>query len=264
MTPALLPLVRPALREALRGRWLLGLMLGLMLVGELLLRFGGGGPTTLVSMLDVVLILTPLVGLVFGTLQLHHGREFTELLLAQPVRRTRLFAVLYLGAAVPLAAALAVGVLAPFAWHGNLGGAGAGRVLALAGAAVVLALVSTALAFVIALAADDRVRALGLALALWLVAAVLWDGLLLLVAMGFGNRPIEVPLLVLLGLNPIDLTRVLLLLGTDAAALLGYTGALAQRVLGDAAGRAVLGVLLTGWLVVPLVAARRAFVRKDF
>ncbi|MCA9768512.1 MAG: hypothetical protein KC485_06830, partial [Gemmatimonadetes bacterium] len=61
MTPALLPLVRPALREALRGRWLLGLMLGLMLVGELLLRFGGGGPTTLVSMLDVVLILTPLV-----------------------------------------------------------------------------------------------------------------------------------------------------------------------------------------------------------
>ena len=109
-----------------------------------------------------------------------------------------------------------------------------------------------------------RVRALGLALALWLVAAVLWDGLLLLVAMGFGNRPIEVPLLVLLGLNPIDLTRVLLLLGTDAAALLGYTGALAQRVLGDAAGRAVLGVLLTGWLVVPLVAARRAFVRKDF
>jgi Cu-processing system permease protein len=252
------------LREAVRGRWLLGLMMGLAATGELLLRFGGGGPTTLVSLLDVALILTPLAGLVFGTLQLHHGREFTELLLAQPVPRARLFGILYVGAAVPLALALAVGLVAPFAWHGLLGGDQAGRILALAGTAMALALVSTALAFVIALAADDRVRALGVALSAWLVATVLWDGLLLLLALAFGDRPIETPLLVLLALNPVDLARVLLLLGSDAAALLGYTGALLHRVLGDTAGRVVLVTALAGWLVGPLLVARRAFLRKDF
>lgn len=264
MTASLLPLIRPTLREVIRGRWLLGLMAGLAVTGELLLRLGGGGPTTLVSLLDVALILTPLAGLVFGTLQLHHGREFTELLLAQPVPRNRLFTVLYLGAAIPLALALAVGLLAPFAWHGLLAGDQAGRVLALTAATVLLALVSMALAFVIALAADDRVRALGVALTVWLVAAVLWDGMLLVLALAFGDRPIELPMLALLALNPVDLARVLLLLGSDAAALLGYTGAMLERLLGAALGRAALLTALAGWLVVPLVAARRAFVRKDF
>ncbi len=259
-----LRLLPPVLREAIRGRWLVGLLIVLLLLGELLLRFTGGGATTLVSLLDVVLILTPLVGLVVGTMQVHHAREVTELLLAQPIARGRLFVALYLGTAVPLAATVVVGLLAPFAWHGLLAGASLGRLLALAGAAAGLAFLSTALAFVIALRADDRVRALGIALGLWLVTAVLWDGIVLLLALLFGDRPIELPLLLLMALNPFDLVRVLLLLGTDAAALLGYTGAVLQRSLGTDVGRAALLTLLAFWLVLPCVVAARSFSRKDF
>ena len=257
-------LLRPALREAIRGRWLLGLALTLALTGELLIRFGGGGSTTLVSLLDVALIVTPLAALVVGTMQVHHAREITELLLAQPIARNRLFAGLYLGTALPLVVALVAGLLAPFAWHGLLFGPMALRLLAFAGAAGVLALVGTALAFVIALRADDRVRALGLALAVWLFAAVLWDGIVLLLALMLSDRPIELPLLVMLALNPLDLARVLLLLGTDAAALLGYTGAVVQHTLGTFTGRAALGTALTLWLIVPLWLAGRTFRLKDF
>lgn len=259
-----LRLFGPALREALRGRWLLGLALGLALLGEALLRFSGGGPTTLVSLLDVALILTPLAGLVIGTMQVHHAREVTELLLAQPIARGRLFVALYLGNALPLAAALVLGLLAPFAWHGLLAGPDGGRIAALAAAAGALALVSMALAFVIALRADDRVRALGIALATWLVAAVLWDAAVLLVALGLGHRPIEGALLGMLALNPLDLARVLLLLGTDAAAMLGYTGAVLQRTLGTDLGRVALAGALAGWLLVPPLFAARTFARKDF
>ena len=254
----------PVLRDALRGRWLLGLLATLLLIGELLLRFSGGGATTRVSLLDVVLILTPLIGLVVGTMQVHHAREMTELLLAQPIARGTLFVALYLGTALPLAAVVVVGLLAPFLWHGMLLGDALVPMLALAGAAAGLAMLSTALAFVIALGADDKVRALGIALGVWLVTAVLWDGVVLLLALLFGDRPIELPMLVMLALNPFDLARVLLLLGSDAAALLGYTGAVVQRSLGSAGGRAMLVSLLTLWLVVPCVIAARSFARKDF
>lgn len=253
-----------ALREAWRGKWLVGLATGLAIAGELLIRFSGGGATTLVSLLDVALILTPLAGLVVGTMQVHNAREVTELLLAQPIRRGRLFGALYLGSAVPLAVAMVIGLLAPFAWHGLLFGTMAPRLLALAGAAALLALISSALAFVIALRTDDRVRALGVAIGVWLGAAVLWDGVILMVAMVFGEQPIETPLLVMLALNPLDLARVLLLLGTDAAALLGYTGATLQRALGTMPGRLALVTALLAWTAVPLWAARRTFARKDF
>jgi Cu-processing system permease protein len=257
-------LLRPALREAVRGRWLVGGALGLALVGELLLRFAGSGVSSLVSLLDVVLILVPLAGLVVGTMQVHHARELIELLLAQPIARARLFAGLWLGIALPLALALAVGLVTPFAIHGLLVGALAGRVAMLVAVATLLVAISTAFAFVIALRQDDRVRALSVALGLWLVTAVLWDGAALAIAMLFGTRPIEGPLLAMLALNPVDIARVLLLLGSDTAAMLGATGAVLARTLGGARGQAVLVLLLVAWVALPIWWSARTFARKDF
>lgn len=251
-------------RGLARGRGATAVALLVALTGDLLLRFSGAGATAVASLIDVVLIVTPLAGLVHGTMQVHHARDFTELLLAQPVSRGRLFVRLWAGSALPLAAGLAIGLVAPFAWQGRLGDPTARLLPWLVLAAVVLALVSNALAFVIALRLDDRVRALGVALAAWLAAAVLWDGIVLVVSIAFADRPVEVPMLILLALNPLDIARVLLLLGSDAAAMLGYTGAVLSRVLGSDAGRATLVGLLTAWLVVPLWLARRTFERKDF
>lgn len=257
-------LLRPALREAVRGRWLVGVAIGLALVGELLLRFAGSGVSSLVSLLDVVLILVPLAGLVVGTMQVHHARELIELLLAQPIARTRLFAGLWLGMALPLALALAIGLVTPFAIHGLLAGPLAGRMAMLVAVATLLVAISTAFAFVIALRQDDRVRALGVALGAWLVTAVLWDGAVLTIAMLFGTRPVEGPLLVMLALNPVDIARVLLLLGSDTAAMLGATGAVLARALGGLRGQAVLVLLLLVWVALPVWWSARTFARKDF
>lgn len=236
----------------------------LALTGDLLLRLSGDPSTAQASILDVALFVTPLVGLVLGTTRLHHARDVIELMLAQPVSRRRVFLDLWIKGAVPLAVALAVGVIAPFAWQGSLWRDGVWMPLSLAGAAAVLALVSHSLAMIIALRIDDRVRALAAALVAWLVAAVLWDGVVLVGALLFADRPIELPVLMLLILNPVDLVRVLLLLGSDAAALMGYTGAVVTRSLGTLVGRASLGGLLLAWLVLPIWWAARTFERKDF
>ena len=90
------------LRDLVRSRWLLGYTLLLLALTEALLRFGGSGPRAVISLLNVVLILVPLVSIVFGTMYLYGAREFIELLLAQPVGRRALFAGLYMGLALPL------------------------------------------------------------------------------------------------------------------------------------------------------------------
>lgn len=257
---AIITLVVMSFRDAWRSHWTAGLMIGIALIGELLIRFSGGGATTLVSLLDVALLVAPLAGLVLGTLQVHNARELTELLLAQPIRRDRLFIASFVGTTAPLAVAIMLGLVAPFAWHRLL----TGQVVALAAAAGMLVLVSTALAFVIGLRVDDRVRALGIAIGAWLAAAVLWDGVILLVALMFGSGPVEGPMIAMLALNPLDIARVLLILGSDAAALLGYTGATLQHLLGSTTGRLAMMVALLTWMVIPLWFARRTFVRKDF
>jgi len=248
--------------SALRGPVLLAI--GVAAAGDILLRLSGDSATAVASILDVVLIITPLMGLVLGTSRLHHARDVVTLMLAQPVSRRRVFVDLWWRGAVPLAAALAIGVLAPFVWQRQLVPTGVTMVISMAIAAAVLAVLSQTLAMIIALRFDDRVKALSVSLATWLLAAVLWDGVVLVVALLMADRPIELPVMMMLAANPVDLVRVMMLLGSDAAAMLGYTGAMVSRTLGTVTGRAVLGSILTLWLVIPMWWAARSFQRKDF
>ncbi len=251
------------LRNVARSRWLLAYVLFFTLATDALLRFGGGGGRALLSLASVVLFVTPLVGLVFGTTYLHDAREFTELLLAQPVGRGRLFAGLYLGLAVPLAAAVAVGISLPFAWHGTEDSAQRATLVVLAACAVALTLAFVALAFLVAVRADDRVRGLGVAVGLWLLLSLLYDGVVLVGVALLADYPIERPALALMLANPIDLARVLLLLRFDTGALQGYTGAVFTQFFGGA-GAAVAAAALLLWVLVPVAFGLRAFRRKDF
>jgi Cu-processing system permease protein len=228
------------------------------------LRFGGGGPRALLSLLNVALVLVPLVSIVFGTMYLYGARDFIELLLAQPVRRSQLCAGLYAGLAVPLTLAFVLGVGLPFLWEAWGEGAVAGPLAMLLGVGVLLTLVFTALAFLVSLVFDDRARGFGAALLLWLAATALYDAVLVFVATAWSDYPLEAPLLGLTLLNPVDLGRVLLLLRLDTAALLGYTGAVFERFFGSAQGIAIAGAALLAWCAIPLGLAARRFQRKDF
>ena len=245
-----------------RNWWVLGYGLLFFLLTDALFRFGGGGPRVVVSLMNVVLIVIPLVSVVFGTLYFSNSREFIELLLAQPVGRPALFTGLYFGLALPLALAFAAGVALPSLLHG---GAGLLRPIAmLLVSGVLLTFVFTSVAFLAGVRFEDRAKGLGFALLVWFCCTVLYDGMILLVAMAFRDYPLEPVLLGLILLNPVDLARVLLLLTLDAAALMGYTGAVFGRFFGSALGIVAAGVALVLWTGVPFLAGLRGFTRKDF
>jgi Cu-processing system permease protein len=252
------------LRDLVRSRWLLGYTLLLLALTEALLRFGGSGPRAVISLLNVVLILVPLVSIVFGTMYLYGAREFIELLLAQPVGRPALFAGLYMGLALPLVVGFLMGVGLPFLWAGPGEGSGSGSIGLLLATGTLLTLVFTALAFLVSVLVVDRARGLGLAIVIWLGVTVLYDAILVLVATTMADYPLELPLLGLTLLNPVDLGRVLLLLRLDAAALMGYTGAVFERFFGSALGTGVTIGALALWVAGPMLLGMRRFVAKDF
>jgi Cu-processing system permease protein len=257
------PLLQSELRNVLRSRWLLVYALLLFGMTDLLFRFGGSGPRVVLSLTNVVLALVPLVALVFGTTHIYHAREFIEMILAQPIGRRPLYAALYGGLALPLAAAYALGVGVPLAWHTGLsGGAVSGLVLVAAG--VALTFVFSAIAFALALRFEERATGLGAAIITWLLTVVVYDGLLLFAVVTLGDWPIETPALVATLLNPVDLGRVLLLLQFDLSALAGYTGAIFERFFGGATAPIVAAVALLLWIVVPLGLGLRRFERRDW
>ena len=248
----------------MRSRWLAAYGLFFLLVTEGLLRFAGGDARTILSLASIVLYVVPLVSLVFGTVYLYNAREFTELLLAQPVNRRGLYFGLYGGLAIPLVLAMALGVGAPFLAHGFDGPTQSAMLAALLAAGATLTMIFTAIAFCIALWCEDRLRGLGAAIGVWMLGAIVYDGLVMTLVAALSDYPLERPMLALTLANPIDLARVTLLLQLDISALMGYTGAVFQQFLGGAAGTIVALGALALWIGVPIALGMRAFSRKDF
>jgi len=257
------PVLASQVRNVLRSRWIAAYAVMLFLAAALLIRFGGSGERALLSLVNVVLALVPLVSVVFGTLYVYHAREFIELLLTQPIGRGGLYLGLFGGLALPLSAAFLVGVGAPIA-VAAVREPGIVRPLAtLLGVGVLLTLVFTALALLVAVTIEDRAKGLGAALLIWLACTALYDGVILLVVTTFRDYPLELPTLILTALNPIDLARVTLLLTFDVAALMGYTGAVFERAFGGGLGLTLAAALLLVSAVVPFAAGLYWFRRKD-
>ncbi|MCU0616567.1 MAG: ABC transporter permease [Gemmatimonadaceae bacterium] len=251
-------------REIARNRWVLAYAIVLLLLTEALFQMGGSGVRALTSLLNLVLLLVPLVTSVFGVVYWYAAREFTELLLAQPVARRRLWWGLYLGLVVPLVAAFSVGLTLPLVWHRALD-AETVRLLALyLGVGAALTASFGAAALWIGVRQDDRLRGLGLMLGLWFSAALAYDGVVVWLATAFSDWPLERPMLFAMLANPVDLARTALVLRLDSAALMGYTGAVMARTLGGGPGLAVSALGLALWIAGPVWLAVRAFRRKDF
>jgi Cu-processing system permease protein len=253
---------RYGLRDVARGRWILVYGVALFGLAQALILLEGDVGRAAAGLVNPVLLITPLVGLLFGTLYLYGARDFNRMLLAQPVGRRSLFGGLYAGVALPLLGVELVGLGAPLAVaalsHG--GGPGVLRLLVVVGA---LTLSSVALAFLTAVTIRDRAAGMGVAILAWLALTVLYDGLFATISVTLPGSVLETPALVATLLNPIDTARILLLMQFDQAALMGYTGAVFRAFFGSGAGTLVAAASLIGWVILPLLLASRRFRRAD-
>lgn len=252
-----------SIRDVSRNRWGLLYTAFFAAVTVGLFQFQVNGEKVAISLIGLCLVLIPLVSVLFGTMYFYNSREFIQLILTQPVGRRTVYLGMYLGLATSLVLGFAIGVGLPFLVFGRGDSAQLLSLMLLLLIGSSLSLVFLALSFLLASIFDDGGKGLAGSLAIWLFTALLYDGLVLLAATTFSDYPLETPLLVLSLANPIDLARVTLLVQSDMAALMGYTGAVFNRFFGTSMGLAIALLSLLLWMALPLLLGLRRFRTKD-
>jgi Cu-processing system permease protein len=266
---------RYELMLAVRSRWLQvfavvfgGLALAVAGAGYIL--SGGHGlqdfSRTAVSLVQIVLLLTPLAALVFGGLALTPERGAAELLYSQPVSRSAILFGRMAGVWLALAAAQLIGFgAAGLVVQWQSGTAGAEHYAALAVCSIAITGIFLGIAALLAaLFPGRRTRVLAAALVVWFVTAILFDVAALGVASMLRSGPASRLLITATLINPIDAARTGVLLAIDGPSAFGAASLALMRFTG---GLAMTGVLIAAsllvWLVAPLGAALRVLSRSD-
>lgn len=213
----------------------------------------------ILSLLNVILFIVPLVSLIYSTIYIFNSGEFIELLVAQPISRKKLITSIYAAVSLSLVTAFIVGAGIPVLIYSP---DKIGLLFIITGA--LLTLIFTSLAFLGSVITRDKAKGIGMAIFIWLFFSILYDGILLLVMFQFSDYPIEKLIILLSSFNPVDISRILILIHTDYSALMGYSGALFKEFLGSQKGSVVIFAILIVWIIVPAFAAIRKFIRKDF
>ncbi len=271
----LLLCARQELMLAVRSRWTqifaaVFAVLSLVVAASGYILSGGAGvqdfSRTAASLVQLVLLLTPLTSLVIGVLALAPEKGSAELLFSQPVARSTILGGKLMGLFAALAAAQAIG----------LGGAGIlifsrsgedglrGYAFLFAGALVLTAVFLGIAALLVSGGVGRRARALAVALIVWFTAVVLFDvaalGAASLLPSGAASRLLITAVLV----NPIDAVRTAALLGIQGTTAFGAASlAFLRFTKGPAGAAALLALCALAWMVLPVVLAARRLDRAD-
>lgn len=270
--PSIVTIMGKELREAQRNRWvmLLSVMFGVISLALSYLGLSGLGTfgitgfgRTAASVLNLVLLIVPLMGLLMGAVSVAGEREQGTLLtlMAQPITATEVLLGKWLGAAVALTGAVGIGfgvsgvIIARYSgWHQL------NAYLGLVGLTLVLGWIHVGVGLLVSVCARRGASAIGTAVFLWLAIVLLSDlgvmGTAVVLKLTAGQL-----LWLALG-NPAQIFKLAAVQAIQGnLELLGSCGLYAASVLG-AWLLPVLSLLLAGWMIVPVGAALAVFRRR--
>ncbi|MVT09568.1 ABC-2 transporter permease [Chitinophaga tropicalis] len=251
-------MTRYVMADILRNRIVIAYMLFLMVISFSIFSLEDNTSKGLLSLLNIVLLIVPLVSLIFSTIYVYNSAEFIELLVSQPVKRKVIWTSLFCGLAVALCLAFIVGVGIPVLIYAP---GVTGWIMMACGC--LLSAVFVSLALWGAVKIRDKAKGIGLAIMIWLLFTLLFDGLILWLLFQFADYPIENGMVAVISLNPVDLCRIFMLLFLDMSALMGYTGAVFKQFFGSVLGMIVSCMIMVLWVIIPFLLSLRIFNRKD-
>lgn len=250
--------------DLMRSRWSYVYFAFYLVLGFVLLFLNNDVNKAVITLMNIIIVLTPLIATVFGVMYYYNSKEFTELLLAQPIRRSTIFMGQYLGISISLTLSLVLGLGIPFLMYGLFLSAAVFDFALLLAVGSLLNFIFVALAFNIALSNENKIKGFGYAILLWLFMAVIYDGIFLISLVIFNEYPLDRLALFATMFNPIDLSRILILLKLDISALLGYTGAVFKTFFGTGLGFFISISIMFLWVLLPVWRMRVKLKKKDF
>lgn len=250
-------------KNQVRSKWVYIILFAIGLMADLMLRFSGDGARSLLSLINLSLFFIPVIVAIQTAMFMYGNREYIELVLTQPVKRGLLITQLWLAFWLPIALSILIGMVVPFLYL-QTGWSHIGAVIQLSGITILLASAFSLLAVSVSLKYDDKAKGLGALLAYWLFLSIVYDGLMLFLIQALSDFPLREVSLIAVLLNPVDLSRILLLMLNNGSALLGVTGALFERFVGSFWGIISTISLLTLWTLIPAFVSYKQFLKKDF
>lgn len=251
-------IIKYVMADILRNRIVLVYTLFLLAASLSVFSLEDSNSKGLLSLLNIILLIVPLVSLVFSTIYVYNSSEFIELLVSQPLKRKSIWLSLFAGLAGSLSIAFFVGAGIPVLLYqaNNIG-----AMMIVTG--VLLSIIFVAIAMLAAVLTRDKAKGIGVAILLWLYFSILFDGLVLFLLFQFADYPLEKAMIGMSAFNPIDLSRIMILLNLDVSAMMGYTGAVFKDFFGTTIGMIVSFWILLLWVLIPVWVATRKFNRKD-
>ncbi len=251
-------IIKYVIVDILRNKIVIAYTLLLLAISFSLFNLEDNTDKGLLGLMNIVLIIVPLISIIFSTIYVYNSAEFIELLVSQPLQRKHIWISLFAGIAIALTLAFVIGVgIAVLLYSFTATG------LILVGVGLILTIIFVAIALLAAVYTRDKAKGIGIAVLLWLYFSIIFDGLVLFILFQFADYPLDKAMLVLSGLNPIDMGRILVLLKMDVSALMGYTGAVFQNFFGTAIGMIITLMVMFLWMVIPVSLSLRKFRRKD-
>jgi Cu-processing system permease protein len=251
-------IVKYVILDILRNRIIIGYTLLLLALSFSVFNIETNASKGILSLLNVILIIVPLVSIIFSTIYIYNATEFIELLVSQPLKRRNIWFSQFAGLSLALTLAFLIGCGLPIMLFD---GSDAGIMIILMG--VLLSVIFVALALLAAVFARDKAKGIGIAILLWLFFCLLYDGLVLFLLFQFMDYPVEKGLVALSMFNPVDLSRILILLKLDISALMGVTSAVFNSFFGQQWGMTLAFSAMMLWIIIPLGISIRKFNSKD-
>ncbi|MBL7703626.1 MAG: ABC transporter permease subunit [Ferruginibacter sp.] len=251
-------IIKYVIIDILRNKIVLAYTALLLLISITIFNLEDNAAKGLLSLLNIILIIVPLVSMLFSAIYVYNSAEFVELLVSQPLKRRTIWLSLFLGLAASMALAFFIGAGVPIL----LFEATATGFMMLA-TGLLLSVIFVALAMLAAAMARDKAKGIGVVILLWLFFSIIFDGLILFILFQFADYPLEKIMVAAVALNPIDLSRILILLKMDVSALMSYTGAVFKDFFGTQTGLVLSFCVLITWIIVPGWLSLRRFNKKD-
>lgn len=251
-------IIKYVIVDILRNKIVLAYTLFLLVISLSVFNLEDNAAKGLLSLLNLILFIVPLVCIIFSTIYAYNSSEFIELLVSQPLKRKTIWMSLFWGLSISLGLAFFVGVGIPILLYQPNA---TGFMMLAMGCALSIIFVSIAL--LASLITRDKAKGIGLSILSWIYFALIFDGLMLFLLFQFADYPMEKISAVLTAFNPIDLSRILVLLHMDVSALMGYTGAVYKDIFGTTAGLLISSFVLLLWILIPVMISKRQFNKKD-
>ncbi len=251
-------IIKYVMLDILRSKIIIGYTLFLLLVSLSVFNLEDNASKGLASLLNILLIIVPLVSIIFSTIYIYNSAEFIELLVSQPLKRSTLWMSEFIGLSCAMSLAYFIGAGIPILLYQP---DEVGITMIVTG--ILLSVIFVSIALLASVKTRDKAKGIGLAILLWFYFSIIFDGLVLFILFQFEDYPMEKPMLILTALNPIDLSRILILLKMDISALMGYTGAVFKDFFGNVTGTVIALSVLLVWIAMPCWLSVRSFVKKD-